>query len=814
MSGSPSPLPSKNSSRRRSREPKSDSKKTPQQSSWRTTEKENSNAESVLSSAWRISPSKKNGSRRKSISGKKSDDRSPHKSHGISPTRFHKKSPSRNRNNVITQSQDEIPDWKLSAEQSLLIQQHNQHLQQLETRRKTFRKQTQLKIWPLQDMAMEHVDYLLGKSSSSGSGDTSGRKFSQFHGGDYLSSESSSSISSVETSRPRILAGSEQSEKVTSSLESPRCANENDSDCLNDTDIPKQQSQHYPLWSLEPRIFAIEKAQGKRKYLVGQFGRIADWYWRKAAAPRHLYEVIREETPCRLYFDLEFSKVYNNNDRNGSDDENDGVPLDTAELLREFREELAIDLRKYYGLTLETSQILNLDSSSDTKFSRHWIVHLTESQDKEQKDDEEETDSLITNNDTNDSEVLFRDAPTVGRFVKRLVSRLAEEIAVEGGNFPERRPMLAKYLFVNTKCASKPTCFIDLGVYTRNRLFRCLGSRKFGKPTTLHATTKEEGQNQPQYYPLLLPRSKKADSSQSSQPMSMDEFVAANDWGPHAKALADTLVVPLRDWPRKDVNKDSGDSTTDTARILDVGDELYGSMTACSLLATAKGSATGTNVAKPRKVVPTVSMAREGSRLPTLDKFVDGVLAARGGILGSIRAWSVEYGPRDKPVSITYHMQRNRYCEMIGRSHKSNNIFWTVDLATWTCFQGCHDPDCYGRGSPVPIPNDDGRMDAIQKEFEDWQEEEFESALASLNLDDIIAKAKKSSCAEEEFENALAALDLDGIIAKAKASSPSARRENNKANDVQEKDDDDDPDGHISDETLMQAVLDNPGLFP
>ena len=31
---------------------------------------------------------------------------------------------------------------------------------------------------------------------------------------------------------------------------------------------------------------------------------------------------------------------------------------------------------------------------------------------------------------------------------------------------------------------SKQTCFVDTGVYTRNRLFRLLGSKKFGKPSS------------------------------------------------------------------------------------------------------------------------------------------------------------------------------------------------------------------------------------------------------------------------------------------------------------------------------------------
>jgi hypothetical protein len=55
-----------------------------------------------------------------------------------------------------------------------------------------------------------------------------------------------------------------------------------------------------PLWSQEHRIFAMEKAQGKYIYLVGHFGQIADWYWRKSSSTKYLYEVIREQTPCRM----------------------------------------------------------------------------------------------------------------------------------------------------------------------------------------------------------------------------------------------------------------------------------------------------------------------------------------------------------------------------------------------------------------------------------------------------------------------------------------------------------------------------------
>jgi hypothetical protein len=59
-----------------------------------------------------------------------------------------------------------------------------------------------------------------------------------------------------------------------------------------------------PLWSMEPRIFALETSiSGKRKYIVGNLGRFINHYWRKSdPLNRHYYELIRENTPCRLYF--------------------------------------------------------------------------------------------------------------------------------------------------------------------------------------------------------------------------------------------------------------------------------------------------------------------------------------------------------------------------------------------------------------------------------------------------------------------------------------------------------------------------------
>jgi hypothetical protein len=58
------------------------------------------------------------------------------------------------------------------------------------------------------------------------------------------------------------------------------------------------------LLSLEPRVFAMEEVRcGKRRYISSHMGRFMDTYWRECnSETRHYYELIREGTPCRLYF--------------------------------------------------------------------------------------------------------------------------------------------------------------------------------------------------------------------------------------------------------------------------------------------------------------------------------------------------------------------------------------------------------------------------------------------------------------------------------------------------------------------------------
>ena len=156
-------------------------------------------------------------------------------------------------------------------------------------------------------------------------------------------------------------------------------------------------------------------------------------------------------------------------------------PPDIAErVLHELFDELVREFHIVYDVVdipPDRSTLVDLDSSTPAKFSRHWILHLP-------------------------GGALFPDAREAGVFVRGFVSRLMEERS--NGELRSRgRDLLADNLLVytdnddanenaenddddiinnNNNKGRRQTHFIDMGVYTRNRIFRLLGSTKFGKP--------------------------------------------------------------------------------------------------------------------------------------------------------------------------------------------------------------------------------------------------------------------------------------------------------------------------------------------
>ncbi|CAM9414027.1 unnamed protein product [Phaeothamnion confervicola] len=150
------------------------------------------------------------------------------------------------------------------------------------------------------------------------------------------------------------------------------------------------------------KIMAYELAGGGRRgYAVVDMRRFAPHYLTSNPVDNHWYELIREHEPCCMYFDLEFGRRLN-------------PGLDGDALVRLWIAAVAAKLRRDLGIELGTgaSSIVDLDSSTDAKFSRHVILHMPDGR-------------------------LFRDNVHVGRFVHQLVAELqtaADAPAVGNGD--------------------------------------------------------------------------------------------------------------------------------------------------------------------------------------------------------------------------------------------------------------------------------------------------------------------------------------------------------------------------------------------
>ncbi|NXA41284.1 PRIPO protein, partial [Eudromia elegans] len=373
-------------------------------------------------------------------------------------------------------------------------------------------------------------------------------------------------------------------------------------------------------------VFALEKntQNGQRFYLVTTYCELWFYYTKDyKTSLMHCYEVIPEKDACKLYFDLEFYKPSN-------------PGADGKSMVAKLIELVSKKLEEIYAVNCSAKDVLNLDSSTDEKFSRHLIFlpHKT----------------------------VFKNNIHVGNFVRTIlqpaVALLRSEAAVLT---PERRashtrqspaptggsegslmnlsavedasqscPSIARetteaetsqqgenseysFLVVNDKEGRKQL-FVDLGVYTKNRNFRMYKSSKAGKNVIL-------------------------------------------------KIAEDNKFVPTCE------------------KNISLEEAYFLSSLVCNV---------GAHKDNPCGFVSTEAL--EGCRespYPEIDSFVR-TLVNKDGVQGGIRQWN--YFSMEE--IIVYDISGYRWCENIGRAHKSNNIMILVDLKKEVWYQKCHDPVC------------------------------------------------------------------------------------------------------------------------
>jgi len=179
-------------------------------------------------------------------------------------------------------------------------------------------------------------------------------------------------------------------------------------------------------------LFAEETSrEGQRRYHVNTFAGFAAKLGRQGPGG-HFNEVILENRPCWLYFDLDFSKVAN-------------PQLDKVAVLEQFR----TLLRNFCfdkSMPFNESLAIYLDSSTDMKFSWHVIVKA----------------------------FAFKNNAQAGQFVAKLLDYARQD---------HKFHLLFVRGDVDDADATVPV--VDTAVYSRNRCFRVISQTKFGKAAAL-----------------------------------------------------------------------------------------------------------------------------------------------------------------------------------------------------------------------------------------------------------------------------------------------------------------------------------------
>uniref|UniRef100_A0A8D8T4D0 DNA-directed primase/polymerase protein n=1 Tax=Cacopsylla melanoneura TaxID=428564 RepID=A0A8D8T4D0_9HEMI len=197
--------------------------------------------------------------------------------------------------------------------------------------------------------------------------------------------------------------------------------------------------------------FSYESSNWERLFLVAN----PDIFWfrdcKKPSSARHTYEIIAENRVSKLYFDLEYDK---------------GIPAnrdcDGNEMTKTFIRVVLYYIHKLFGVKYKMTQVLVLDSTTDSKFSVHLVFQIP---------------------------LVFRTNIHAGHFVRFIANELinidticSDEEQLRYDIFKETtiNVYAIKDLFVTNGKAAR-VLFCDLAVYTRNRLFRIYKSSKQNK---------------------------------------------------------------------------------------------------------------------------------------------------------------------------------------------------------------------------------------------------------------------------------------------------------------------------------------------
>ena len=361
---------------------------------------------------------------------------------------------------------------------------------------------------------------------------------------------------------------------------------------------------------------------------------------------KHLYEVIIDSRPCWLYFDLEYDRKVN-------------LGLHPAKAMEAFRRVAASFCENILGADLDERSMLELDSTTDGKFSMHVVIKRFKRQRKRALVETGDATSCchIAQDLTDEQELAFVNNAQAGLIVRKLI-----DYARSRQHDPES---LARHLFVAAPRAlgehastytAKEVCIIDDSVYSRNRCFRLAYNTKFGKSAVLRIAP---------HCALAIGKSPAARMLST-----MASFVPKEAaFFRHSLIPMDHQHYPSAAW-RPYRNCDGGAESKYFA-----ADPVHHELLQYLLMMWDE--------------------VRQANEPPELFAHA-----------GPTRVQSCMTVGDDQRL-LNIKLLNNRFCFRKGASHKSNSIFLVVDQDKHVFHQKCYDrADCGGRSSPdIQIPD-------------------------------------------------------------------------------------------------------------
>ena len=373
-------------------------------------------------------------------------------------------------------------------------------------------------------------------------------------------------------------------------------------------------------------------------------------FWRAYVAlppaERHFYEIIREARPCHLYFDLEYRRRAP--DVEGCGEEAAAVEQESRRLETDARvdallELVEVALRETYGLELDRRRVMELDSSTDTKMSRHLHVRLPGA--------------------------AFRHAAHAGAFVRKLVARAESLQADDDDRSAARRSRAALLWAPPLGAGSERQLVVDLGVYTRNRAFRLLGSCKIGKTARLSNTGRFGSRGS-------------ASNGKASGNAMADFFGTLITAVPPSSRMLEAEGAALH----------AGDLGAAAPTLTGLGGGR----------SRAKGGGGSGHARAAGSAIPFQGLQAHilecaDRRAQIAATHLPGGRSARH----ECRSW-VYFA--DKGL-LVLSVANQGFCGHVERCHRSNGVFYVADLGRECFYQKCYDPDCKGyKSNEFPIP--------------------------------------------------------------------------------------------------------------